>query len=33
MHRIEYGTSDPSLTMLLRIARACGVPLAHLVRE
>lgn len=33
VHRIEYATADPSLTMLLRIARAVGVPLAHLVRE
>jgi transcriptional regulator with XRE-family HTH domain len=33
VHRIEYAASDPSLTVLLRIARAVGVPLAHLVRE
>lgn len=33
VHRIEYAISDPSLTVLLRIARAVGVPLAHLVRE
>ncbi|MFD3917361.1 helix-turn-helix domain-containing protein [Streptomyces sp. NPDC058603] len=33
IHRIEYALSDPSLGMLLRIARAVDVPLAHLVRE
>lgn len=33
VHRIEYAISDPSLTVLLCIARAVGVPLAHLVRE
>ncbi|MER7807940.1 helix-turn-helix transcriptional regulator [Streptomyces sp900116325] len=33
VHRIEYGTSDPSLTMLLRLASALRVPLADLVRE
>ena len=33
VHRIEYAIADPSLTVLLRIARAIGVPLADLVRE
>ncbi|MFJ6935674.1 helix-turn-helix transcriptional regulator [Streptomyces sp. NPDC101132] len=33
VHRIEYALSDPSLTMLLRIAKAVGVPLAQLVKE
>ncbi|MYY07313.1 helix-turn-helix domain-containing protein [Streptomyces sp. SID4913] len=33
VHRIEYGTSDPRLSMLLRLAAALGVPLADLVRE
>ncbi|MER5482900.1 helix-turn-helix transcriptional regulator [Streptomyces sp. NPDC002812] len=33
VHRIEYAISDPSLTVLLRIAGATGVPLAHLVSE
>lgn len=33
VHRIEYGTSDPRLTMLLRLAAALGVPLAELVQE
>ncbi|MER7050036.1 helix-turn-helix transcriptional regulator [Streptomyces jumonjinensis] len=33
IHRIEYGTSDPSLRLLFRIARAVGVPLSELVRE
>lgn len=32
IHRIEYGTSDPSLGLLLQIAQALGVPLAELVR-
>ncbi|XUM01203.1 helix-turn-helix transcriptional regulator [Streptomyces venezuelae ATCC 10712] len=31
IHRIEYGASDPSLSLLLRIARALDVPLAALV--
>ncbi|MGP3684169.1 helix-turn-helix transcriptional regulator [Streptomyces sp. IBSNAI002] len=33
VHRIEYAVSDPSLTVLLGIAKACGIPLAELVRE
>lgn len=33
IHRIEYGTSDPSLSTLLLIADAIGVPLADLVRD
>ncbi|MFI8104845.1 helix-turn-helix transcriptional regulator [Streptomyces sp. NPDC086023] len=33
VHRIEYAITDPTLTMLLRIARAVGVPLSQLVRE
>lgn len=33
IHRIEYGTSDPSLTMLLRLASALGVPLSDLLRH
>lgn len=33
VHRIEYGTSDPRLSMLLRLAAALGVPLADLIRE
>jgi DNA-binding XRE family transcriptional regulator len=32
IHRIEYGQSDPRLTLLLRIAQAVDVPLAELVR-
>ncbi|MGA5424502.1 helix-turn-helix transcriptional regulator [Streptomyces lavendulocolor] len=32
IHRVEHGTSDPSLGLLLRIADAVDVPLAHLVR-
>lgn len=32
VHRIEYGTSDPRLSLLLQIAQAVGVPLAELVR-
>ncbi|MFF3843476.1 helix-turn-helix transcriptional regulator [Streptomyces sp. NPDC001930] len=32
IHRIEHGVSDPSLGLLLQIARAVGVPLAELVR-
>ncbi|MFE7094599.1 helix-turn-helix domain-containing protein [Streptomyces erythrochromogenes] len=33
VHRIEYAISDPTLTVLLGIAKATGVPLADLVRE
>ncbi|MER5677337.1 helix-turn-helix transcriptional regulator [Streptomyces sp. NPDC002238] len=33
VHRIEYGTSDPSLSMLLRLAAALGRPLSDLVQE
>ncbi|MFF4369608.1 helix-turn-helix transcriptional regulator [Streptomyces sp. NPDC001594] len=33
VHRIEYATSDPSLTVLLLIAAALGLSLAELVRE
>ncbi|MFD8687871.1 helix-turn-helix transcriptional regulator [Streptomyces sp. NPDC059651] len=33
VHRIEYGTSDPSLTTLLRLAAALDMPLSDLVRE
>ncbi|MFE7509770.1 helix-turn-helix transcriptional regulator [Streptomyces sp. NPDC057540] len=32
VHRVEYGTSDPGLGLLLRIARAVDVPLTELVR-
>ncbi|WP_030659693.1 MULTISPECIES: helix-turn-helix domain-containing protein [Streptomyces] len=32
VHRIEYGTSDPTLSVLLRMADALGVPLTELVR-
>ncbi|MFF8408959.1 helix-turn-helix domain-containing protein [Streptomyces omiyaensis] len=32
VHRIEYGTSDPSLGLLLQIAHALDVPLADLVQ-
>jgi transcriptional regulator with XRE-family HTH domain len=32
IHRIEYGTSDPRLGLLLQIAHAVGVPLDELVR-
>ncbi|MFF3092252.1 helix-turn-helix domain-containing protein [Streptomyces cyaneofuscatus] len=31
VHRIEYATSDPSLTMLLRLAAALHVELAELL--
>ncbi|MFE6225503.1 helix-turn-helix domain-containing protein [Streptomyces sp. NPDC057854] len=31
IHRIEYGTSDPSLSLLLQIAQALDMPLANLV--
>ncbi|MFJ8224979.1 helix-turn-helix transcriptional regulator [Streptomyces griseus] len=33
VHRIEYAISDPSLSMLLGLADAIGVPLAELVRQ
>jgi transcriptional regulator with XRE-family HTH domain len=33
IHRLEYATTDPPLSLLLRIARALGVPLADLLRE
>lgn len=33
IHRVEYGVSDPSLSLLLRIADAVDVPLADLVRD
>ncbi|WEH40819.1 helix-turn-helix transcriptional regulator [Streptomyces sp. AM 2-1-1] len=33
VHRSEYGISDPSLSMLLRLAAALDTPLADLVRE
>ncbi|MFG2837013.1 helix-turn-helix domain-containing protein [Streptomyces zaomyceticus] len=32
IHRVEYGISDPSLGLLLQIARAVGVPLGDLVQ-
>ncbi|MFJ6578350.1 helix-turn-helix domain-containing protein [Streptomyces sp. NPDC091368] len=32
IHRIEYGVSDPSLSLLLLIAQALDVPLADLVQ-
>lgn len=32
VHRIEYGLSDPSLSVLLRLSDALGVPLVELVR-
>ncbi|MET9953488.1 helix-turn-helix transcriptional regulator [Streptomyces sp. NPDC006339] len=32
VHRIEHGTSDPSLGLLLHIARVVDVDLAELVR-
>ncbi|MEU2450036.1 helix-turn-helix transcriptional regulator [Streptomyces sp. NPDC012765] len=32
VHRIEYGTSDPSLSVLLRLGDALGIPLVELVR-
>ncbi|MDV5145950.1 helix-turn-helix transcriptional regulator [Streptomyces sp. SBC-4] len=32
VHRIEHGTSDPGLGLLLQIAYAVDVPLAELVR-
>lgn len=33
VHRIEYGITDPTLSMLLKLADACGVPLAYLARD
>ncbi|TXL91565.1 helix-turn-helix transcriptional regulator [Streptomyces sp. IB2014 016-6] len=33
IHRIEYGTSDPTLGMLIRIAAALDTSVANLVRE
>jgi transcriptional regulator with XRE-family HTH domain len=33
VHRIEYGTTDPQLSVLLLIAHALDVPLADLVRQ
>ncbi|MEV5161032.1 helix-turn-helix domain-containing protein [Streptomyces sp. NPDC053728] len=33
VHRIEYALSDPSLSVLLRLAAALGRPLSDLVRE
>ncbi|MFD6421536.1 helix-turn-helix transcriptional regulator [Streptomyces sp. NPDC060198] len=33
VHRIEYATSDPSLSTLLRLAAALDTPLATLVRD
>lgn len=33
VHRIEYAISDPSLTMLLRLAAALHVPIEDLVRR
>ncbi|MEU9865470.1 helix-turn-helix transcriptional regulator [Streptomyces sp. NPDC047971] len=32
IHRIEYGTSDPGLGLLLQLAHALGVPLHDLVK-
>ncbi|MGW4850125.1 helix-turn-helix transcriptional regulator [Streptomyces sp. NPDC004288] len=32
IHRVEYGTSDPGLGLLLQIASAVKVPLSELVR-
>jgi DNA-binding XRE family transcriptional regulator len=32
IHRIEYAITDPSLGLLLRIARAVDTPIADLVR-
>ncbi|MFJ2292078.1 helix-turn-helix domain-containing protein [Streptomyces sp. NPDC087894] len=32
VHRIEYAVTDPSLTMLLRLAAALDLPLDDLVR-
>lgn len=32
IHRIEHGTSDPSLSLLLMLSDAVEVPLADLVR-
>ncbi|WP_406420920.1 helix-turn-helix domain-containing protein [Streptomyces sp. NBC_00842] len=33
IHRIEHGTSDPGLGLLIMLADAVRVPLADLVRE
>lgn len=33
VHRIERATTDPSLTMLLRLAAALDVPLSDLLRN
>ncbi|MFI1472014.1 helix-turn-helix transcriptional regulator [Streptomyces wuyuanensis] len=33
IHRVEYGASDPSLSLLLRIAHHVGVPLADLLSD
>ncbi|MFE1346645.1 helix-turn-helix domain-containing protein [Streptomyces sp. NPDC058757] len=32
IHRVEHATSDPSLSLLLRLARSLEVPLADLVQ-
>jgi transcriptional regulator with XRE-family HTH domain len=32
IHRVEHATSDPSLSLLLRIAQALDMPLADLVQ-
>lgn len=33
IHRIEHGTSDPTLGLLIMLASALQVPLADLVRQ
>ena len=33
IHRVEYAMTDPSLSMLIRIAQAVHVPLGELVRS
>jgi DNA-binding XRE family transcriptional regulator len=33
IHRIEHGTSDPGLGLLIMVAATVQVPLADLVRE
>ncbi|MFC9247735.1 helix-turn-helix domain-containing protein [Streptomyces sp. NPDC057136] len=33
IHRIEHGTSDPGLGLLLMLSNAVDVPLAELMRE